>query len=135
MSKRSSLERLLRRGLLVLLIALAAAAVYLWVYRGSGEAQAFDRIYEASVAQASGNLRLEAALGVPIQASEQAASHKFYREDQRHHVRFHYPLSGPRGTVSIEGEAIQLGRNWLIVALQARFPNDATLDLTSNVAT
>ena len=135
MGKKSRLERLLRRGLFILLVALAAAVVYLWMFRGTDEAQDFARIYSASVTQASGNLTLEAALGLPISANESKASHKFYSEDQRRHVRFNFPLTGPRGTIVIEGEAIELGRNWLIVALDARFPNGGELDLTSNVAT
>jgi len=64
-----------------------------------------------------------------------ARSH-FFRKDGRAHVRFAFPLRGPRGDVVIQGEAMQLGSNWLIVKLVAHFPNGGgELDLSPNVHT
>jgi len=51
--------------LMILLIALAVAVVWLWVVKRPDEAQTFDRIYQVSVTQATGNFILEATLGMP----------------------------------------------------------------------
>lgn len=136
MGRRSRLERALRRGLLIVLIALAAAVLWLWLARGPGRDQTFARIYQVSLAQATGNFTLEAALGVPLEAARADASYHFYRAEGRNHVRFRFPLRGPRGAAVIEGEAVQIGRNWLIVHLVARFPlRGGEINLSPNIRT
>lgn len=128
------IERLVRRVLLVLLVGLAAAVLWLWLGGGPRGNRAFDHIYKASVAQASGNFTLEAALGMPLRATRKDARWHLSHEDGRAHIRFAFPLHGPRGTAVIEGEAIQLGDNWLIVSLVAHFPGSGSeVDLSPNV--
>lgn len=136
MAKASVLTRLLRRGLLIVLVALAAAAVYLWFFHSPGNPHAFGKIYQASVARASGDLRVEAALGTPIRTNREAARHKFYTKDGRRHVRFRFPLQGPRRGAVIVGEAVMLNDNWLIVRLVATFPGHAfQINLTPGILT
>lgn len=136
MARTSPLERLVRQTLLIVLVALAAAAVYLWMSRGGDEAQTFARIYQASVSQATANVELVGALGLPLRTSESDAHYEFYQRDGRRHVRFRYPLQGPRAGAIIEGDAMELGRNWLIVSLVARFPEqNAQIDLSPNINT
>lgn len=119
---------------MIVLAALAGAVLWLWFANGPGERRAFERIYQASVSQASGNFTLDAALGLPLEASRADASYHFYRQDGRNHVRFRFPLRGPRGAAVIEGEAMQIGRNWLIVHLVARFPRRGVqVDLSPNI--
>lgn len=125
MAKSSVLGRAARRGLLIVLAALAGAIIYLWLFRGPGDTHNFDKIYRASVAQASGNFRLAAALGVPIQASEEAAKYHFYNRDGHRHVHFQFPLRGSKRGSLIVGDAVKLGDNWLIVRLVATFPGHA----------
>ncbi len=130
------LEHLLRRGLLILLVALAVAVLWLWLGHGSARRETFNRVYEVSVAQAAGNFTLATALGVPLRASRQAAKYEFYHEAGRGHVRFAFPLVGSRGAAVIEGEAVQIGRNWLIVKLVARLgSHGVVVDLSPNVHT
>lgn len=129
-------ERMLRRGLLIVLTALAAAVLWLWFARGPGESKTFDRIYQVSLAQATGNFTLEAMLGAPLQAAPGAASYHFYHQEDHNHVRFRFPLQGPRGAAVVEGEAVQIGRNWLIVKLVARFPQqEGVVNLSPNIRT
>jgi hypothetical protein len=136
MAKASPLGRLFRRSLLIVLIAIAVAIVYLWFFRTTPNPHEFDGIYQASVARASGDMRLEKVLGTPILADRKAAHYKFYDEDGHRHVRFHIPLQGPhRGTV-IVGEAVLLGNNWLVVRLIATFPGHAQqINLTPGILT
>jgi|SRR5690625_254576 len=136
MAKASPLGRLLRRVLLIVLIAVAAAVVYLWFFHSTPNPHAFDRIYQAGVARASGDLRLEKALGVPIRAERKAARYKFYDKDGHRHVRFHFPLQGPRLKAVIVGQAVLIGDNWLIVRLVATFPGHAQqINLTPGTLT
>lgn len=136
MAKASPIGRLLRRVLLIVLLALAAAVVYLWFFHTTPNPHAFDRIYQASVARASGDLRLESALGVPVQANRKAARYKFFDKDGHRHVRFQFPLQGPRRGAVIVGEAVLLGNNWLIVRLVATFPGHARqINLTPGTLT
>ncbi len=136
MAKASALERLLRRGLVVVLAALAGVAIYLWLFRSPNEVHTFARIYQASAAQASGNFTLAAALGVPMHGDEVAAKYNFYSKDGHRHVRFQFPLAGPRRGAVIVGEAVMLGDNWLVVRLVATFPGHASqINLSPNVPT
>jgi hypothetical protein len=135
MAKKSLLGRFARRGLLIVLVALAGAVIYLWLFRGPADMQTFNRVYRASVAQASGSMSLAAALGVPLRADESAAHYKFYREEGIRHVKFRFPLRGPRRDSLIVGEAILLGHNWLIVRLVATFPGHAIqINLSPGIA-
>lgn len=134
MARAGRLERLVRRVLIVLLAALAAAALYLWQFQGRTETATFHRIYSVSLEQATGNLTLEAALGLPIRYREGAAHYNFYRKDEREEVRFSFPLSGPRGTATVAGQAVKLGGNWLIVELTASLPQGGDIDLSPNVS-
>lgn len=136
MAKPSPLGRLARRGLVIVLVALAAAAVYLWTSQGGDHGRTFARIYQVSLSQATGNLNLEATLGLPIASSQADAKYEYYSADGRDHIRFHFPVRGPRAAAMIEGEAVQLGRNWLIVELVARFPGqNGQIDLSPNIDT
>ncbi len=116
-------EHRLRNALMILLIALAVAVVWLWVVKRPDEAQTFDRIYQVSVTQATGNFILEATLGMPIKTSQAKVQYHFYHEDGRQHVRFSFPLQGAHGQALITGEAVRIGSNWLIVKLEATLPH------------
>jgi len=119
---------------MILLVALAAAVVWLWLVERPGEARAFERIYQVSVDQAAGNFTLEAALGVPIKAPGGHVQYHFYREDGRQHVRFSFPLQGSHGQAVVAGEALRIGGNWLIVKLVATMPHRGQrVDLSPNV--
>ncbi len=136
MAKSSALGRAARRGLLIVLIALAGAVIYLWLFREPGNTNGFDKIYRASVAQASGNFKLTSALGVPIQASENAAKYRFYTRDGRRHVHFQFPLRGSKRNTLVVGDAVRLGDNWLIVRLVATFPGHTIrIDLSPGTIT
>lgn len=135
-SGRGRLERRLRRGLMILLVALAAAVVWLWLFKRPGEAQTFARIYNVSVTQATGNFTLEAALGTPITAGREQAQYHFYDEDGRLHVRFSFPLHGSHGDAMVTGQAVRIGGNWLIVRLVATLPHRGQrIELSPNVRT
>ena len=135
-SGRGRFERRLRHGLMILLVALAAAVVWLWLFKRPDEARAFDRIYQVSVAQAVGNFTLEAALGMPIKTARERAQFHFYHEDGRLHVRFSFPLQGAHGQALVSGEAVRIGGNWLIVKLSALLPHRGQrIELAPNVFT
>lgn len=134
MAGKKRWEGHLRYFLIVVFAALAGAAAYLWLERAPAEAQLFAHVYQVSLRQASGNMRLMAVLGMPLRASVAAAKYHFSHSGARARVRYEFPLSGPRGRVLIKGEAIALGKNWLIVELTAYFPNGAEMDLTPNVS-
>lgn len=134
MARTGRLERLLRRALVIVLAALAATALYLWQFQGRDRASTFDHIYKVSVEQATGNLTFEAALGLPIQYRESEAHYHFYTDEGRQHVRFNFPLHGPRGSATVAGDAVKLGGNWLIVELSATLPRGGRLDLSPNVS-
>lgn len=136
MAKASALERLVRLGLVAVLAGLAAAAIYLWLFRSPDESHTFDNIYQASVAQADGSFTLAAALGVPMHADKSAAKYNFYSKDGHRHVRFQFPLEGPRRSAVIVGEAVRLGGKWLVVRLVATFPGHVTqINLSPNIPT
>lgn len=136
MARSGRVERGLRRGLLLVLMALAATVLWLWLARGPGESQTFERVFRVSAAQATGNFTLEAALGVPLEPVRADASYHFYRADGHNYVRFRFPLRGPRGVAVVEGEAVQIGRNWLIVQLVAHFPRRGEeVNLSPNIRT
>ncbi len=133
-ARRGRLERRLRHALMILLVALAAAVVWLWAIKGPDEAGTFRRIYEVSVAQATGNFTLEAALGVPIKAPSGHVQYHFFDQDGRRHVRFSFPLQGAHGQAIVSGEAVRIGGNWLIVSLVADMPHRGQhVDLSPNV--
>ncbi|MGH8127406.1 MAG: hypothetical protein ACRETC_03430 [Gammaproteobacteria bacterium] len=133
-SRRGRFERRFRYALMILLVALAAAVVWLWVIKRPDEAKTFARIYQVSVDQASGNFTLEAALGVPIKAPGGHVQYHFYEDDGRQHVRFSFPLQGSHGQALIAGEAVRIGSNWLIVSLAASMPHRGQrVDLSPNV--
>lgn len=133
-SRRGRFERRLRYALMILLVALAAAVVWLWVVKQPDEARTFARIYRVSLDQASGNFTLEAALGVPIKAPGMHVQYHFYREGGRQHVRFSFPLQGSHGQALVAGEAVRIGGNWLIVKLVATMPHRGQrVDLSPNV--
>lgn len=135
-SGRGRLERRLRHGLMILLVALAAAVVWLWLFKHPGEDQTFNRIYRVSVAQATGNFTLEAALGMPIQAAREKAQYHFFHQEGRLHVRFSFPLQGSHGDALVTGEAVRIGGNWLIVSLSATLPQRGQrIELAPNVFT
>lgn len=137
MAKPSLPGRMLRRGLLIVLVALAGAVIYLWLFRGpTTDTQTFARIYQASVTRASGDYRLTAALGSPIRADTNVSHYNFYRKGGHRHVRFRFPLQGPRRATLIVGEAVLLGNNWLIVRLVATFPGHAIqINLSPGITT
>lgn len=119
-----------------MLAGLAGAAIYLWLIRTPNEAKTFDKIYQASAAQARGNFMLTAVLGVPVRGDESAARYHFYSKDGRRHVRFQFLLQGSRRRTVIVGEAVMLGGNWLVVRLVATFPGHTTqINLSPNVIT
>ncbi|MDN5864515.1 MAG: hypothetical protein L0I62_04780 [Gammaproteobacteria bacterium] len=124
MAKASALERLLRRGLLILLVGLTAAIVYLWLSQrpSINEEQVFGRIYQASASRASNDLKIAKILGLPIHYSRQVSQYEFYYRDGHHHIRFQFPIAGPHGRALIRGTAVLLGKNWLVVTLVATFP-------------
>ena len=133
-SRRGRFERRLRYLLMIALIALAAAIVWLWVVWQPHEEQTFSRIYRVSVAQATGNFTLEAALGVPIEVLSSKAQYHFYTRDGRRHVRFSFPLLGSHGEALITGEAVRIGSNWLIISLAANLAHRGQIvNLTPNV--
>ena len=135
-SGRGRFERRLRHGLMILLVALAAAVVWLWLFKRPDEARAFDRIYQVSVAQATGNFTLEAALGMPIKTARERAQFHFYHANGRLHVRFSFPLQGAHGQAVVSGEAVRIGGNWLIVKLSAILPHRGQrIELAPNVFT
>ncbi len=127
-------EGRLRYFLIIVFAALAGAALYLWLERAPAEARLFEQVYRVSLRQASGNMRLMAVLGMPLKASVATAKYRFSHLGSQARVRYEFPLSGPRGRVLIKGEAIALGKNWLIVELTAYFPNGAEMNLTSNIS-
>lgn len=133
-SRRGRFERRVRYVLMIVLIALAAAVVWLWVVKQPDEARTFARIYQVSVDQATGNFTLEAALGVPIEAPDGHVQYHFYQDDGRRHVRFSFPLQGAHGQALVTGEAVRIGGNWLIVSLAASMPHRGQrVDLSPNV--
>lgn len=133
-ARRGRLERRLRYALMILLVALAAAVVWLWLIKGPDEAGTFRRIYQVSVDQAAGNFTLEAALGVPIKAPGGHVQYHFFDQDGRRHVRFSFPLEGSHGQAIVSGEAVRIGGNWLIVKLLANMPHRGqSVDLSPNV--
>lgn len=135
-SGRGRLERRLRHGLMILLVALAAAVLWLWLFKRPDETRTFNRIYQVSVSQATGNFTLEAALGMPIKTQPEKAQYHFFHQQGRLHVRFSFPLQGAHGEALVSGEAVRIGGNWLIVKLAAVLPHRGQrIELAPNVFT
>lgn len=135
-SGRGRFARRMRHALMILMVALAAAVVWLWLYKWPDQSRTFDRIYKVSVAQATGNFTLEGALGMPITASRERAQFHFFQEGGRLHVRFSFPLQGAHGQALVSGEAVRIGGNWLIVKLLAVLPHRGQrIELAPNVFT
>lgn len=123
----------LRRALIIIFAALAGTAIYLWLARAPAEAKVFQKVYQASLTQAAGNMKLGLMLGSPIQAARGSAKYHFSHSDGHRTIHYEFILQGSQNGALVEGEAISLGNNWLIVKLVARFGNGAQLNLTPNV--
>lgn len=133
MAKRRVFSDHLRRLLIIVFTVLAGTAIYLWLARAPAEAKVFQKVYQASLIEAAGNMKLGAMLGVPIQAAQGSAKYHFSHTDGHRTIHYEFILQGTRNGALIEGEAISIGSNWLITKLVARFGNGMQLNLTPNV--
>lgn len=138
MAKKKALKRLPQRGLLILLVVLAAAAVYSWLSERPSidKQQIFARIYHASALRASNDRRVFLLLGAPVRSSAKVAQYRFYRQGGHRRIEFKFPIMGPRGAALVKGKAVLLGKNWLVVQLVAVFPGRSLrVNLTPGVFT